>query len=71
MAKKSGTVTRAVGLALLVLGVGLAIWGFQMSGSLGSELNEAFTGSESDRVMQLYIGGAVSFLVGLYLTARG
>jgi hypothetical protein len=71
MGKRSGTVTRAVGIALLVLGVGLAIWGFQMSGSLGSEINEAFTGSESDRVMQLYIGGAVSFLVGLYLTARG
>ncbi|MFP4695932.1 DUF3185 family protein [Thiohalospira sp.] len=71
MAKRSGTPTRAVGLALLVLGIGLAVWGFQMSGSLGSELNQALTGTESDRVMQLYIGGAVSFLVGLYLTARG
>jgi hypothetical protein len=71
MAKKSGTMTRAVGLALLVLGVGLAVWGFQMSDSLGSEINQALTGTESDRVMQLYIGGAVSFLVGLYLTARG
>jgi hypothetical protein len=71
MSKKTGTMTRAVGLALLVLGVGLAVWGFQLSGSLGSELNQAFTGTESDRVMQFYIGGAVSFLVGLYLTARG
>ncbi|MFP4131112.1 MAG: DUF3185 family protein [Thiohalospira sp.] len=71
MAKRTGTPTRAVGLALLVLGIGLAVWGFQMSGSLGSELNQALTGTESDRVMQLYIGGAVSFLVGLYLTARG
>ncbi|MFP4607388.1 MAG: DUF3185 family protein [Thiohalospira sp.] len=71
MAKRRGTPTRAVGLALLVLGIGLAVWGFQMSGSLGSELNQALTGTESDRVMQLYIGGAVSFLVGLYLTARG
>ena len=54
------------GIALVVLGIGLAIWGYQLSGSLGSQITQTLTGSDTDKVMALYIGGAVSFAVGLY-----
>lgn len=61
---------KALSLALIILGVGLAYWGYQESGSVGSAVNEAFTGSETDRVMLFYIGGAISFAVGLFLFTR-
>ncbi|MBW1815139.1 MAG: DUF3185 family protein [Deltaproteobacteria bacterium] len=51
----------------MVIGVGLAVWGNQLSGSIGSQLSQTFTGSAPDKVILLYIGGAASFVVGLYL----
>lgn len=70
MAMDSGKTMKVIGLALVVLGVGLAIWGYQLSDSLTSELSEAVTGAEPDRVMRYYIGGAVSFVVGLFLVLK-
>ena len=70
MAKKLKSTMKIISIILLVGGTGLAFWGYQMSGSLGSQLNSAFNGSPTDKVMMLYIGGAVSFVIGLYLLAR-
>jgi len=67
MAMRSATSTKMIGIALIVLGLGLAIWGYQLSGSVGSELTQAVTGSDTDKVMTLYITGAVSFVVGIFL----
>jgi hypothetical protein len=61
----SGITMKIVGLILLVVGAGLALWGYQLSDSIGSQLTQAVTGSE--KVMTLYITGAASFIVGLYL----
>jgi len=58
---------KIIGLILLVVGIGLAYWGYQMSGSVGSQLSQAFTGSPTDKVMAYYIGGAASLVVGLFL----
>jgi len=70
MAGSSETTSRVVGLALVVIGIGLAFWGYQMSGSIGSRITHTFTGSYSDDVMIRFIGGAASFVVGLYLLFR-
>jgi hypothetical protein len=70
MPKKSNSTMKLVGIVLLVLGIGLAAWGYQISGSFGSQLNNAINGSPTDKVMMLYIGGAISFVIGLYLLAR-
>jgi len=70
MATRSGTTMKIVGVALAVLGIGLAVWGYQLSGSVGSEITKAVTGSDTDKVMALYIGGAVSLIVGIYLFAK-
>lgn len=67
MAKSSGSTMKIVGLVLVVLGIGLAVWGYQLSGSVGSQITQAVTGSYTNRVMTFYIGGAASFVVGLYL----
>jgi len=58
---------KIIGLILLVVGIGLAYWGYQVSGSVGSQLSQAFTGSPTDKVMACYIGGAASLVVGLFL----
>ncbi len=62
--------TKIIGIALVVVGLGLAFWGYQQSGSFGSQVSRALTGSATDKVMTLYIGGAVSFVVGLYLLMK-
>ncbi len=67
MATGSGTTMKIIGIVLVVLGIGLAIWGYQLSGSVGSQLTQAVTGSDPDKVMKFYITGAVSFFVGMYL----
>lgn len=70
MAQGSNFVMKIIGVALVVLGVGLAYWGYQLSGSFESQLTNAFTGSDTDKVMTFYIGGAVSFVVGLLLVLK-
>jgi len=67
LAKGSIQVMKPVGIALIVIGIGLAFWGYQLSGSIESQLSQALTGSHTDKVMTFYIGGAVSFFIGLYL----
>ena len=62
--------TRIVGIALLVVGLGLAFWGYQESGSLGSQVNELMQGSPSDNVMIKYIGGAACAVAGIFLLGR-
>lgn len=67
---KNATTTTAIGIALMVIGVGLAYWGYQQSGSIGSQIAQTITGSQTDKVMTLYVGGAASFFVGIYLFFR-
>jgi hypothetical protein len=58
---------KIIGIVLAVSGIGLAIWGYQLSGSVGSQITQAVTGSDTDKVMTLYIAGAVSLVVGIFL----
>lgn len=61
---------KILGIVLVVAGLGLAFWGYQSSGSVGSQLSQAVTGSPTDKILAFYIGGAVSFVVGLYLLLK-
>jgi len=70
MASSSNPSMKIIGIVLVVIGLGLAFWAYQMSGSVGSQVTEAFTGSPTDRVMTFYIGGAVSLVVGLFLVFK-
>lgn len=70
MGKSSASTGKTAGLALMVIGIGLAIWGEQLSGSLGSRISQTFTGSATDKVMLLYIGGAAAFVAGLFLVLK-
>ena len=70
MAKSSGPLMMVIGIALIVLGGGLVFWAHELAGSLGSQLTETISGSMPDQVMYRYIGGAISFAVGVYLVVR-
>jgi len=70
MAKSTKSTLKLIGLVLLVVGTGLAVWGYQMSGSIESGLSRAISGSETDKVMTLYISGAVGIVVGLFLLMK-
>jgi len=70
MATGSTTSMKIISIILIVLGIGLAVWGYQLSGSVGSEITQAITGADTDRVMTYYITGAVSFFVGIYLFSK-
>ncbi|EQB39303.1 hypothetical protein M947_07540 [Sulfurimonas hongkongensis] len=70
MGKGLGISVRVIGLILAVVGVGFAVWGYQLSGSIGSQVTQVVTGANTDRVMTYYIIGAVSFVVGIYLLRK-
>jgi hypothetical protein len=70
MAKGSNPLKKILGLAFLVVGIGLAIWAYQMSGSIGSQIKEVFSGAPTDKVMMMYIGSAVSAVIGLFLLIK-
>ena len=61
---------RALGIALLVGGVILAIFGINASESFGSDVSRFFTGTPTDKSMWMLIGGVVAAVVGLFLTMR-
>jgi hypothetical protein len=70
MEKGLGTIIKIIGLVLAVIGIGFAVWGYQLSGSVGSQVTQAVTGADTDKVMTYYILGAVSFVVGIYFLRK-
>ena len=60
-----------VGIALLVVGVALIIFGMQASASVGSRLSELFTGVPSDRTIWLLLVGVVAAILGLGMLLIG
>jgi len=70
MGSSSNNTMKTISIALMVLGIGLTIWGYQLSDSVGSQVTKLVTGSDTDKVMMLYISGAVSCVVGIYLYVK-
>ena len=62
---------KAISLALLAGGVLLLIFGISASKSLGSDISRFFTGSPTDKVIWMLIGGVVLSIVGLAGLLRG
>jgi len=58
---------KILGIILVVVGAGLAFWGYRMSGEVGAQISQAVSGSPTDRIMMFYVGGAASLVVGLFL----
>lgn len=59
---------RPLGIALLVVGVILTIFGINASDSFSSDLSRFFTGTPTDRSVWLLIAGVAAAIVGFFLT---
>lgn len=70
MANSSISTTKIIGIVLVVFGLGLAYWGYRLSGTVGPQITQAVTGSHSKEIMTFYISGAVSFVAGLFLFVK-
>lgn len=55
-----------IGIILLAVGVGLLIWGYNISESFSGKLSSAFSGSPGDKAMMLYIAGGICSALGLF-----
>jgi len=62
---------RGIGLALLVGGVVLLIFGIQASNSFSSDVSRTFTGSPTDKSVWMIVTGAVLAVAGLFTSFRG
>jgi hypothetical protein len=61
---------KAIGIALLVGGIALVVFGLNESNSLSSDVNRVFTGNPTDRAMWMLVGGGVAAVAGLVMTLR-
>ena len=43
------------------------IWGYQLSESFGAQVSQVVTGTDTDKVVTIYLAGAVSLAIGIYL----
>jgi hypothetical protein len=63
-------VDKMIGLMLLICGISLVFWGYQLSGAFTAQLTKELTGALPAAVMYRYISGAISSVVGLYLLVK-
>jgi len=61
---------KAIGLALLVVGVVLMIFGINATDSFSSDVSRFFTGNPTDRSMWLLLGGIAAVIVGSVLSFK-
>ena len=57
--------SKAIAIALLVVGVILLVMGINAMNSFSSDVSRTFTGTPTDRSIWLLVGGAVAAVIGL------
>ena len=57
---------KTLGIVLLVVGIVLLGWGYNVSQSVSSQFSSAFSGSPSDKAMYLYIAGGICAALGIF-----
>jgi hypothetical protein len=61
---------KAIGLALLAVGIALIIYGIDASNSASSSLSRTFNGAPTNQTLWLLIGGIGSAICGAVLTFK-
>lgn len=56
---------KIVGIVLIVLGVALAIWGYNIYDSAGSQITRALSGDTPVKAWAGMVGGAICAVVGI------
>jgi uncharacterized protein DUF3185 len=61
---------KAVGIALLAVGIALIVFGINSSDSVSSDVSRFFTGHPTDKSMWLLLGGIAATIIGALTTFR-
>jgi hypothetical protein len=61
---------KGIGIALLVVGAALIVYGVSASESVSSGVSRALTGAPTNKTLWLLLGGAASAIVGAVMTFR-
>jgi hypothetical protein len=61
---------KGIGIALVVVGVILVVYGINASDSAGSGISRIFTGAPTNKTLWLLLGGIGSTIVGAVMTFR-
>jgi uncharacterized membrane protein len=67
MAKKN---INTIGIILLVIGIGLLVWGLNLYGAFGNKLSQAITGASTNETMLFLISGAVCAVLGAVIVFK-
>jgi len=62
--------SKAIGMALLAVGIALIIFGVRASDSFGSDLSRFFTGAPTDKSMWLLLSGIGATIIGSIMSLR-
>jgi hypothetical protein len=62
---------KAIGLALLAVGIALIVFGINASDSFSSDVSRFFTGHPTDKSIWLLLGGIAATIVGAVTVFRG
>ena len=57
---------KTLGIVLLVVGIILLGWGYNISQSVSSQFSSAFSGSPSDKAMYMFISGGICAVLGIF-----
>jgi hypothetical protein len=57
---------KIIGAISLVIGVLLLVWGHNIAQSVGSQVQQIFTGAPTDRATYYYIAGTALGIFGLF-----
>jgi hypothetical protein len=61
---------KQMGIVLLVAGIGLLIWGFNLYGAFSSHVARVFTGSPTDKTVAVLIAGGICTVLGIFQLVR-
>ncbi len=56
---------RIIGIVLIIVGIALAFWGYDVYDSAGSQVSRAFSGDTPIEAWIGLVGGAVCIIIGL------
>jgi len=57
---------KLIGIALIVIGVALAVWGYNVYDSAGSQLSRALSGDAPLKAWAGMVGGAICIVLGIF-----
>ena len=57
---------KVIGIILIIVGVALAYWGYDIYDSAGSQLTRALSGDSPVKAWAGMIGGVICVLIGIY-----